>query len=99
MKITEMAKVMGPVFMAQYMYRFEVSDKSNPYEIGTQSHASFMEEMSKLELEAPMIDFPSPEGQAWSDFVEGVDENPYFPGSNHDKYDVEMSKLMLGGDK
>ena len=42
MKTTEMYKVMGPVYAAQYMYTFEIADKSNPYEPGTQAPPALM---------------------------------------------------------
>ena len=98
MKITEMAKVMGPVYAAQYMYTFEVADKSNPYEVGTQAHVRFSEEMSKLDAEA--FTLITPEGMAFADFLESIDANPYCSTSDdYKKYETEMSTLMLGGEK
>jgi len=98
MKTTEMFKVMGPVYAAQYMYTFEIADKSNPYEIGTQAHVRFSEEMSKLDAEA--FTEATPQGMAWSDYVEGKNDNPYRIHSDEwEQYEDELIKLVARGEK
>ena len=50
--ITPEAKVMTPRFYAQYAFVFGAgATAANPYEVGTQAHVSFAEEMCKLVAE------------------------------------------------
>ena len=97
--ITPEAKVMTPRFYAQYAFVFGAgATAANPYEVGTQAHASFIEEMTKLiaERDAGFTD-ATPEGMAFGDYVEGVVENPYRPGSEQfEQYAVAMEDLIKG---
>ena len=98
MKTTEAMKARGPVFVAQYEFVFgKGASSANPYEVGTQAHASFAEEMEKLVKEQQAkFDNPTPEGVAFADYLESVNDNPYFVGSDeYEQYERQMTELML----
>ena len=96
--ITPEAKVMTPRFYAQYAFVFGAGTPAvNPYEAGTQAHATFIEEIEKLTREQQAkFDDPTPEGMAYSDFIESINDNPYCLGSEQfEQYAREMESLML----
>ena len=89
---------MTPRFYAQYAFVFgEGASSANPYEKGTQAHVSFAEEMCKLVKEQQAkFDSPTPEGVAFGDYLESVNDNPYCVGSDEfEQYDRQMTELML----
>lgn len=96
MKTTEAFKAMGPVYAAQYAFVF--GDPSvNPYTVGTQQHTTYMEQIEKLTREqTAKFDDPTPEGMAYGDYLESVNDNPYCLGSlEFERYDRQMTELML----
>ena len=98
MKTTEAFKAMGPVYAAQYGFVFGAgAAEPNPYDVGTQQHVTFMEQIEKLTREQQAkFDDPTPEGMAYSDFIESINDNPYCLGSEQcEQYAREMESLML----
>ena len=96
MKATEAFKALGPVYAAQYAFVF--GDPSvNPYTVGTQQHTTYMEQIEKLTREQQAkFDDPTPEGMAYGDFIESINDNPYCLGSEQfEQYAREMESLML----
>jgi hypothetical protein len=99
-KTTEAFKAMGPVYAAQYGFVFGAgAAEPNPYDKGTQQHVTFMEQIERLTREQQAkFDDPTPEGQAWSDYIEQLDANPYSNGSmEFSRYQLAMTQLL--GDK
>ena len=98
MKITPEMRVLGPVFLAQYTFVYGAgAEAPNPYEVGTQSHTAFMEQMIRLEAESVKeFDDPTPYGLALTDFIEGIEDNPYNVGSaDFESYEMAMEEIKI----
>ena len=90
-------KMDGPVYKAQYAFAYENGNQaSNPYKVGTQDHATFFEQMYRLEkARNEAFDAEKPYGQALSDFIEGKNCNPYAAGTEgYAEYDLTMTGLI-----